>query len=171
MQRFEYKVVPAPTRAKRVRGVKTAAGRFAVALGEVINEQAADGWDYVRSDSMPVEEKPGLLKSTVENYYTMLVFRRPTDTPATDAPAIPVAAPAVPVPAAVPPVEPAVDPVVEPVVADYADPVLNPPGGGNTDFPADPPMTAPPAEPPAPVQGNDDNPFAEPTDTEDQIIR
>ena len=76
MQTFEYKVVPAPNRPKRVKGVKGTAGRFAAVLTETMNEQAADGWEYLRSDSMPVEEKPGLLKSRVETYQTVLVFRR-----------------------------------------------------------------------------------------------
>lgn len=76
MQTFEYKVVPAPNRTKRVKGVKGTAGRFAAVLTETMNEQAAEGWEYLRSDSMPVEEKPGLLKSRVETYQTVLVFRR-----------------------------------------------------------------------------------------------
>ena len=77
MQSYEYKVLPAPNRAKRVKGVKGNAARFAALLTETMNDLAKDGWQYVRSDSMPVEEKPGLLKSRVENYHTVLVFRRP----------------------------------------------------------------------------------------------
>lgn len=102
MQRFEYKVIPAPNRAKKVRGVKTPGGRFALMLTDTINEQAAEGWEYLRSDSLPVEEKPGLLKSRVENYYTVLVFRKPVaahgeqGAPGPDAP---VAAPALGTPA------------------------------------------------------------------------
>lgn len=77
MQTYEYKVVPAPNRSKRVKGVKGTAGRFAAVLTEAMNDLAADGWEYLRSDSLPVEEKPGLLKSRVETYLTVLVFRRP----------------------------------------------------------------------------------------------
>jgi hypothetical protein len=76
MQTYEYRVVPAPKRSKRIKGVKGAAGRFAAVLMETMNEQAAEGWEYLRSDSLPVEEKPGLLKSRVETYQTVLVFRR-----------------------------------------------------------------------------------------------
>ena len=76
MQTYEYRVVPAPKRSKRKKGVKGAAGRFAAVLMETMNEQAAEGWEYLRSDSLPVEEKPGLLKSRVETYQTVLVFRR-----------------------------------------------------------------------------------------------
>ncbi len=76
MQIYEYRVVPAPKRSKRIKGVKGTAGRFAAILMETMNEQAVEGWEYLRSDSLPVEEKPGLLKSRVETYQTVLVFRR-----------------------------------------------------------------------------------------------
>ncbi|WP_069300814.1 hypothetical protein [Neptunicoccus sediminis] len=76
MQRYEYKAVPAPNRPKKVKGVKTTAGRFAAVLTDTINDLAKEGWEYLRSDSMPVEEKPGLLKSRIETYQTILVFRR-----------------------------------------------------------------------------------------------
>ena len=62
MQTYEYKAVPAPNRPKRVKGVKGTAGRFAALLTDTMNEMAQDGWEYMRSDSMPVEEKPGLFE-------------------------------------------------------------------------------------------------------------
>ncbi|MCP5086036.1 MAG: DUF4177 domain-containing protein [Rhodobacteraceae bacterium] len=76
MQTYEYKVIPAPNRPKRFKGVKGNAARFAEVLAESMNDLAKDGWEYVRSDSMPVEEKAGLLKGRTENYHTVLVFRR-----------------------------------------------------------------------------------------------
>ncbi len=76
MQTYEYKVIPAPNRPKRFKGVKGNAARFAEVLGEAMNDLASDGWEYIRSDSMPVEEKSGLLKGRTENYHTVLVFRR-----------------------------------------------------------------------------------------------
>ncbi|MCP5072757.1 MAG: DUF4177 domain-containing protein [Rhodobacteraceae bacterium] len=76
MQTYEYKVIPAPNRPKRFKGVKGNAARFAEVLAKSMNDQAKDGWEYVRSDSMPVEEKAGLLKGRTENYHTVLVFRR-----------------------------------------------------------------------------------------------
>ncbi|MEM7441681.1 MAG: hypothetical protein AAF393_19065 [Pseudomonadota bacterium] len=146
MQRYEYKVVPAPNRTKRVRGVKTPAGRFAVVMTELINEEAAQGWEYLRTDSMPVEEKPGFLKRRVENYYSVLVFRRAMDQGAAEdfvahAPEV-AAVPAAPVVAA---------PLVAAAAApDYPqDPVLAPPVDPAADaYPAEPPMQAGvPAEP------------------------
>jgi hypothetical protein len=75
MQRYEYKVVPAPKKGKRAKGVKGAEGRFAHALSECMNEMAAEGWDYLRTDTLPSEERSGLTgRATV--FQTMLVFRR-----------------------------------------------------------------------------------------------
>jgi hypothetical protein len=72
---YEYKVVPAPTRGLKARGVKTAEDRFAHALESAINELAASGWEYLRTDTLPSEQREGLMgKTTV--YQNMLVFRR-----------------------------------------------------------------------------------------------
>ncbi|SMH31752.1 DUF4177 domain-containing protein [Maritimibacter sp. HL-12] len=72
---YEYKVVPAPTRGQKAKGLKTPADRFANALGAVINEMAAEGWEYQRTDTLPAEERHGLTgRSTV--FQNMLIFRR-----------------------------------------------------------------------------------------------
>lgn len=72
---FEYKVVPAPTRGKKTRGVKSPADRFANTLSDLMNELAADGWEYLRADTLPSEERAGFTgKSTV--FQNVLVFRR-----------------------------------------------------------------------------------------------
>lgn len=74
---FEYKVVPAPTRGKKAKGLKTRADRFANALAGVMNELAAEGWEYLRTDTLPSEERQGFTgRSTV--FQNMLVFRRST---------------------------------------------------------------------------------------------
>lgn len=72
---FEYKVVPAPTRGRKVRGLRNHADRFAAALSEAINVLATEGWEYLRTDTLPSEERSGLTgKTTV--FHNMLVFRR-----------------------------------------------------------------------------------------------
>ncbi|WP_206052272.1 DUF4177 domain-containing protein [Nioella ostreopsis] len=89
MTRFEYKVVPAPNRGLKAKGVKRAEDRFALALSTLMNELGAEGWDYVRADILPTEERSGLAsKQTV--YHNMLVFRRILEEPAedTDSPAL-----------------------------------------------------------------------------------
>lgn len=75
MQRFEYKVIPAPKRGEKARGVKTTEERFAYALTHVMNNLGAEGWDYVRADALPCEERVGLT-GTKTTFQNMLVFRR-----------------------------------------------------------------------------------------------
>ena len=76
MQEFEYRVIPAPRRAKRVKGAKTGADKFARTLADVINLEAQDGWEYLRVDTLPMDEKKGMLSSFSEVYQTVLIFRR-----------------------------------------------------------------------------------------------
>lgn len=77
MQRYEYKVVPAPRRGEKSRGVKTIEDRFALALTVVMNDLGRDGWDYVRADTLPVDERAGFTGGTKTTFQNMLVFRRP----------------------------------------------------------------------------------------------
>jgi len=48
---------------------------FAHALETVMNTLGAQGWDYLRTDTLPCEERQGLTGRTT-NYQNMLVFRR-----------------------------------------------------------------------------------------------
>ena len=75
---FEYKCVGAPERARRKRGAKTKTDRVAHAMQDVINREAVEGWEYQRTDLLPVEERSGLLGRTVETHRAVLVFRRAT---------------------------------------------------------------------------------------------
>lgn len=79
MQRYEYKVIATPRRLKRVRGVKGPQALFAHLLTETMNEYAVDGWEYVRAENLPIDEKQGLFKGSIETYQSVLVFRRLTD--------------------------------------------------------------------------------------------
>ncbi|WP_342070523.1 DUF4177 domain-containing protein [Yoonia algicola] len=89
---YEYKVVPAPLRGLKARGVKTAEDRFALALETAMNALARDGWEYLRADTLPSEQREGLMgKATV--YQNMLVFRRAKPVAKAAAPAPSVAAP------------------------------------------------------------------------------
>lgn len=78
MPQFEYKVLPAPTKGNRNRGSKGSAGRLAFAVQEMINNLALSGWEYQRSDTLPMQERSGLT-GRVTVYHNMLVFRRPLD--------------------------------------------------------------------------------------------
>jgi len=71
----EYRVVPAPVRGRKAQGVKSAEGRFALGIEDILNEMARDGWRYLRSDILPSEERQGLT-STTTVYRSVLVFER-----------------------------------------------------------------------------------------------
>ncbi len=75
MQRFEYKVIPAPKRGEKARGVKTTEDRFAFALTNLMNQLGAEGWDYIRADSLPCDERVGFT-GTKTTFQNVLVFRR-----------------------------------------------------------------------------------------------
>lgn len=89
MQRYEYKVIAAPKRGEKARGAKTTPDRFALALMQVMNDLGAQGWEYLRADTLPCEERSGFTGKTT-TFQNMLVFRRVLDA-ATEAPTQPVA--------------------------------------------------------------------------------
>ncbi len=74
---YEYKVIPAPRKAQRSKGAKGTTERFAIGLQAALNEMGASGWSFVRSETLPVDERHGLLRKVVEEFHTVLIFRRP----------------------------------------------------------------------------------------------
>lgn len=75
-QEHDYRVIPAPTRGEKAKGVKGAAEQFAHALTQTMNRMAAEGWEYLRAEKLPCEERDGWFgRKTTERH--MLVFRRP----------------------------------------------------------------------------------------------
>ena len=76
MQAYEYKVIPAPGKGDKERGLKTGAERFAHALSALMNEMGRDGWEYWRAETLPCEERSGLTSKTTV-FHNLLVFRRP----------------------------------------------------------------------------------------------
>jgi hypothetical protein len=81
---YEYKVVPAPSKAPKAQGVKGTEARFAHGLETLMNTYAADGWQYQRADILPSEERKGFTSSQTV-YRTVLVFRRPVGSAVPDA--------------------------------------------------------------------------------------
>lgn len=77
---YDYRVIPAPKRMRRVKGIKTTAELFSMTLGETINAAARDGWEYVRAESLPATEEGGWFRRPVEVVETVLIFRRPRET-------------------------------------------------------------------------------------------
>lgn len=82
MQSYEYKVVAAPRQAKRMKGARTVADRYARTLSELMNAEAATGWEYLRADTLPVEQRKGFMGATGESFHTVLIFRRAKGRPA-----------------------------------------------------------------------------------------
>ena len=72
---FEYTVIPAPDKGEKARNAKTPGERFSLAFANKLNEMAADGWEYVRAEVLPSEERTGLTGRTTI-YHNLLVFRR-----------------------------------------------------------------------------------------------
>ena len=74
--RFQYKVIPAPTRGLKSRGIKGSGARFAHGIESKLNELALEGWEYIRAETLPAEEREGLMSKTTV-FQNLLVFRKP----------------------------------------------------------------------------------------------
>lgn len=74
---YEYKVIPAPLRTIKVKGLKTPAERFAHLLEGALNAEVGEGWEFVRAETLPCEERKGLT-GTAKSFQSVLVFRRAT---------------------------------------------------------------------------------------------
>jgi hypothetical protein len=79
MKTYEYQVVPAPKKGEKAKTAKTTADRFALALTGVMNKMGAQGWSYIRADTLPCDERVGLTGSKTV-FQHMLVFRREIQT-------------------------------------------------------------------------------------------
>jgi hypothetical protein len=138
MMQFEYKVVPAPVRAEKIRGLKTVQDRFAATLTAVMNELGRDGWEYLRADTLPVEERVGFTGRQTA-FQNMLVFRRtiPAATPAQPMQPIGMPAATVPLAATQPYVQPVAGVMASPGVMGAPPPVASPapPQGPRVDWP------------------------------------
>ena len=100
MSQFEYKVIPTPRRPKRAKGVKGEPARFANVLTDAINEIAIDGWEFYKTETLPMDAKPGWFSKRVEMFQSVMVFRRvmvvsPVEEPATPDLVAPLSAAAV----------------------------------------------------------------------------
>lgn len=76
MAELDYKTIAAPRRLKRVKGVKPGEELLAYTISEIIEEQAAEGWRYLRADRFVVEEKAGFFSGPKTIERTVMVFTR-----------------------------------------------------------------------------------------------
>ena len=77
---FEYHVIPAPAKGRKARGAGSPDARYALALAEALNDEARNGWEFVRAEVLPSQEKQGLTGSRTV-YVNVLVFRREVQGP------------------------------------------------------------------------------------------
>jgi len=77
MTSYRYKCVAAPRRAKKTRAHKTPAEALAAAFEAAIAQEAAQGWEYLRTDLAPMEARAGWLGGLTETHQGVMVFRRP----------------------------------------------------------------------------------------------
>ncbi|UWR27609.1 DUF4177 domain-containing protein [Sulfitobacter sp. S223] len=75
MPRYEYKVVPAPSKGIKGKGVRGAEARFSFAIQELMNGMAGYGWEYQRAETLPSVERAGITGTTTE-WRNVLIFRR-----------------------------------------------------------------------------------------------
>lgn len=80
MSGWEYKVIPAPTKGVKSKGVKGPEARFAYALEAMMNDMGREGWEFQRAETLPSIERSGLTGSTTE-WRNLLVFRRAVSDP------------------------------------------------------------------------------------------
>ncbi|MFQ5566079.1 MAG: hypothetical protein ACE5EU_06935 [Paracoccaceae bacterium] len=76
---YEYKTVGAPEKGKRKRGLRSRSDRVAAAFEEILQAEAVDGWEYLRTDLLPVTESAGWFRRGHEVHRAVMVFRRPLD--------------------------------------------------------------------------------------------
>ncbi len=133
MPRYEYKVIPAPQKGAKAKGVKTPEGRFATSVEQVLNEMGQQGWEYQRAELLPSEERSGLTGSTT-NWRNVMVFRRVIEADATEV----VAPVATPSPSETPEGVPLAQPVPGPDAVQAPEPI-----SAEVD---EPPLTLKPSE-------------------------
>lgn len=75
MPTYEYKVVPAPKKGLKAKGARTTDERFANAFATLMNELGREGWEYLRAETLPCDER-STFGSKSTNYHNILVFRR-----------------------------------------------------------------------------------------------
>lgn len=75
MTQYEYKVVAAPSRGLKAKGIKSPEARYSNALETLMNSMAKDGWEYQRAEALPSTERAGFT-STKTVLHNVLIFRR-----------------------------------------------------------------------------------------------
>jgi hypothetical protein len=83
MTTYQYRVVPAPTKGLKAKGIKGPEARFSNAIEDLMNTMGAEGWEYQRAETLPSQERVGLTGSATQ-WRNVLVFRKPRGTDVSD---------------------------------------------------------------------------------------
>ncbi|EEU9488971.1 DUF4177 domain-containing protein [Escherichia coli] len=77
---YTYKMIQVPPNIS-VKARDNKAGIAAAYLQDVVNEQAANGWEFQRIDTIGIEEKPGCFGGSKTNFtqYYVITFRKEVD--------------------------------------------------------------------------------------------
>lgn len=80
MSNYEYKTVAlARTVEKRRKRRQSDADVVAEQLGSALNEEAVDGWEYMRAETLTTPARSGWVHKTKAGTYVVLIFRRLRD--------------------------------------------------------------------------------------------
>lgn len=90
MTRYEYKVVPAPRKGTKTKEAKSSDAKLAVSVEEVMNEMGSQGWYYLRSDTLPIEERSGLTGKNTTFQHLLVFVRELQDEPKVETTSEPV---------------------------------------------------------------------------------
>lgn len=98
MATYEYKVIPAPGAGAKGRKGGTDEDCFIRAFEKALNAQAAEGWEFLRSETVPFQHRHRLTGRVSVIQQAMLVFRRAADPAQAQLPRLSGAAQAAPLP-------------------------------------------------------------------------
>ena len=84
MTEFAYKCVAAPRRARKSREHRTPTACLVASMEEAIAAEAAAGWEYLRTDLIPMEAKSGWFSPMTETHQGVMIFRRAVGGPSPD---------------------------------------------------------------------------------------
>ena len=60
MSIYQYRVIPAPTKGLKAKGVKGPEARFSNAVEDLMNRMGDEGWEFQRAETLPSTERVGL---------------------------------------------------------------------------------------------------------------
>ncbi len=75
MTRYDYFAMPAPVRGPKIRGARGASARYAHHLTALLNDMAAEGWEFWRAETLHSTERSWLFGRT-RVAHELLIFRR-----------------------------------------------------------------------------------------------